>query len=189
MSWHLVFGGISLAIAVLGMCMQGLAAVGTLANPWMMSMAGMETTPPPDALKYAGGAQAGVLLLLGGVLAAGSAMLLLRRPLGAKLVLVWAVSRLLMVVVGVVVAVALIKPQTEWAVVLSSEIRDHMRKQNVPEEKLPPLVDAEQAQRDAIRNLAIFSLAFAVWPFTMAIVLTRARVRADVESWKSPSVP
>jgi hypothetical protein len=39
-----------------------------------------------------------------------------------------------------------------------------------------------------MRNIAIFSVAFSVWPFAMAWVLTRPRTKADVAAWSQPVV-
>lgn len=183
-SWRLIFGGISLAIGVFGLCTQGLMGVAVFANEWMMSRMGMETTPPPDILKWSAAAQAAVLVPLGIVLIAGSAMLLLRRPLGARLVLGWAVARLVMVVVGLVVAVVTIKPQAQWAVGIVADMRDSFRAKGVKEEQLPPLIDQAKAESDGIRNIAIASIAFSIWPAAMILVLTRPEVRADIESWQ-----
>jgi len=184
-SWPLVFGGISLAIGVFGLCLQGLMGVSVFANDWMMSNMGIETTPPPPIMRWSAGLQAAILVPLGFVLIAGAAMLLVRRPLGAKLVLAWAAARLVMVLVGLGVGVATIKPQAAWSVTLIAEMRDGLRKQGRKEEQLPPLIDQEKAESDGIRNIAIFSLAFAVWPAAMILLLTRAKAKADIESWKA----
>jgi len=187
-SWPLIYGGISLVVAVFGMCMQAFAVAGIFANSAMMGLAGMETTPPPAIIVWTGGAQSIVLCLLGIMLAVGATLLILRKPLGARLVLGWAVARLVMVVVGIILAVVTIKPQSEWAVTLTSEIRDSLRSKGMKEEQLPPLIDEERAQSDAMRNIAIFSAAFSVWPFAMAWVLTRPRTKADVAAWSQPTV-
>ena len=46
--------------------------------------------------------------------------------------------------------------------------------------------EPEAAERKALWGLVIASVAFSIWPFVMALVLTRENVRADVESWKTP---
>jgi hypothetical protein len=188
-SWPFIFGALSLVVAVFGMCMQAFAIAGIFANSAMMGLAGIEASPPPDIVVWTGGVQSIILCLLGILLGVGATMLLLRKPLGAKLVLAWAVARLVMVVVGIGLAVLTIKPQSEWAVTLTSEIRESMRSKGVKEDQLPPLVDEKKAQADAMRNIAIFSIAFSVWPFVMAWVLTRPRSKADVASWAAASPP
>jgi len=186
-SWPLIFGGISLAIGVFGLCMQGMMGVSVFANEWMMGKMGMQTSPPPEILKWSAGAQALVMVPLGIMLIAGATMLLLRKPLGARLVLWWAVARLFMVVVGLGVGVLTIKPQAEWSVTLVAEMRDSLRKQGMKEEQLPPLIDQAKAESDGIRNIAIFSLAFAVWPAAMILLLTREKAKRDIASWAAPA--
>lgn len=185
--WPYVFGGICLAYGVLGMCVQSMFLVGVFANEWTMSMAGFKISPPPDAVRWAGGVQAIVLVLMGIMLIAGATMLLLRKPMGVTLVKAWAVSRLVMVVIGVVLAVATLKPQSEWAVTMTGEMREQRRARGVAEAQLPPIIDQEKAEKDGLRNLAIVSLGFAVWPFVMAIAMTRPRVKGDVAAWRATS--
>jgi len=182
-SWPLIFGGISLAIGVFGMCMQGLMGVSMFANEWMMGRMGMRTTPPPEIMKWSAGIQAAIMVPLGILLVAGAAMLLMRRPLGAKLVLWWAVARLVMVFAGLVLGIATIKPQAEWSVTLVAEMRDSLRGQGMKEDQLPPLIDQAEAESDGVRNIAIFSIAFAVWPAAMILLLTREKARRDIASW------
>jgi hypothetical protein len=181
--WRIVFGSISLVVAVFGFCTQGALLSSLFANAWMMKRMGIDAPPPPDILVWTGGVQAIILVLLGILLTAGSAMLLARKPLGAKFVLAWAVSRLVMVFVGAAVAVVTIKPQAEWAVELTASMRESFRAQGFKEEQLPPLIDQAKAESDGIRNIAIFSVAFATWPFVMAIVLTRPKVKEDIARW------
>ena len=183
--WPFIFGGLCLVYGVLGMCVQSMFLVGVFANEWTMGLAGFTVTPPPEAIKWAGGLQAVVLVLSGILLIVGAAMMLLRKPLGVTLVKAWAVSRLVMVVVGVVLAIVTLKPQAEWAVTMTGEMREQLRARGVQESQLPPLVDQAKAESDGVRNLAIMSLGFAVWPFVMALVLSRAQVKNDVAMWKS----
>jgi hypothetical protein len=185
-NWPLIFGGISLVVGVFGLCMQSLMLFSVFFNSVMMGAMGMETTPPPEVVKWAAGVQSIIMLPLGIVLIAGSAMLMLRKPLGAKLVRIWAVGRLAMVVIGLVVGIAIMRPQAQWSVTLTAEMRDELRKKGMKEEQLPPLLDEEKAMSDGIRNVAIFSIAFAIWPFAMAWVLSRPNSKADIESWRLP---
>ena len=185
--WRVIFPAISIVIGVFGMCFQAAFAVQVTFWDAIMARSGITLTPPPDVIRWTTTAQVALIVPLGIVLIAGSAMLFLRKPLGARLVMVWVVGRLLLVIAGLVAAAVTIKPQAEWGLTLTAEMRDHMRKQGMTEEQLPKLPDAEQAQADGIRNISIVSIATATWPFVMAIVLTRRHVRAEIESWKSPA--
>jgi hypothetical protein len=187
--WRIVFPVISLAIGVFGMCVQGVFSAQIVFWEPLMERAGMALSPPPDIIRSTVLAQIALIVPLGIMLIAGSAMLLLRKPLGAKLVLFWAVARLVLVVAGLVAAVVTIKPNIEWGVTLTAEIRDEMRKAGRPEKEFPPIPDVEKAERDGIRNMAFVSIATATWPFVMAIVLTRRHVREEIESWKPAQEP
>ena len=184
--WPIVFGAISLVVGVLGTCMQGMGAVMAVASDKFMGMMGMSTSPPPEIVKFVGGAQAVILVLLGVLLTTGAAMMLLRKPLGVTLVRTWAIARLVMVVLGLGAAIMTMKAQVEWQITMTSEIRESLRKNpNIKESQLPPIPDREEAERKALWGIAGASAAFAVWPFVMAIVLSRPNVRADVERWRS----
>lgn len=181
--WPFMFGAISLVLGVFGFCFQGIGALFTVSPGVFMKMAGMELSAPPDSMRTTVMVQAVILCSLGVLLIAGSVLLMRRNPLGAKLVLVWAVARLAMVVAGLVAGVLLIKPQAAYAVTLTAEIRESLRKQGIKEGQLPPLVSQEDAESSQVRNLAIASIGFAIWPFVMAIVLSGPRARADVAEW------
>jgi hypothetical protein len=176
--WPFMFGAISLVLGVFGFCMQGVGALYTLSPGTIMKMAGMDVSAPPDSMRTLVVVQAVILCSLGVLLIAGSALLMKRNPLGPKLV---------MVVAGLVLGVLFMKPQAAYAVTLTAEIRDSLRKQGIKEDKLPPLASQEEAESALLRNLAIASIAFSIWPFVMAIVLTRPHVKADVEAWSRPS--
>ena len=184
--WPIVFGSVSLAVGVFGFCMQGAGAAFTGFSQSFMKMGGMEVSPPPEVVRILGITQAIVLCALGIVLIAGSALLLSRKPLGATLVRVWVVLRLLMVVAGLIAGVLTIKPNVEWQITMTAEIRESLRKNpNVKEKDLPPIPERDAAEKKALWSILGVSLAFSAWPFAMAFVLSRPNVRADIEAWKA----
>jgi hypothetical protein len=185
--WPVVFGAISLVVAVCGFCVQGFGAVGSLFTQRMMALGGLEVSPPPRIVQYVGGAQAAVLAILGIVLVVGSVQLMRRRAAGARLVLTWAIARLVMVVVGLGLGLLVMRPQVEWQAVMTGEIRESLRAKGMKEEQLPPLQDEEALRRQAMIGLAVASAAFSAWPFAMAIVLTSRRSRAEIAAWSQPS--
>jgi hypothetical protein len=184
-SWPMIFGVISLVVGVLGTCVQGFGAAMSMASDKLMKMGGMDVSPAPKSVQYLGGAQAVILMLLGIVLIVGATLLILRRPLGAKLVRIWAFSRLVMVVLGLGAAVLTLKDQVSWQVTMNGEIRESLRKRGVKDEQLPPIQDADAIGKQALWGLVGASVAFAVWPFVMAIVLTNRRNCEDIASWGS----
>ena len=184
--WPFVFGGVSLALGVFGFCMQGLGAAFAGFTDSLMKMGGMEVSPPPDVVRVVGITQAVILCALGIVLIAGSALLMNRNPLGATLVRVWVVLRLLMVVAGLVAGIVTIKPNVEWQITMTAEMRESLRKQpGFNEKNLPPIPERADAEQKALWSLLGASVAFSVWPFVMAIVMTRPNVRADIDAWRA----
>ena len=182
--WLPVFGTISVVVGVLGTCMQGAGAGMAIASDRLLKLGGMDVSPAPKVVQYVGGVQAAVLMVLGITLAVGAIMMLRRNPLGAKLVLFWAVARLTMVVIGLGAALVTLNAQVDWQVTMSSEIRESLRKNpEIREDQLPPIADRAAIEKQAIWGLAGASLAFAIWPFVMSIVMTRENVRRDVASW------
>lgn len=182
-SWPMIFGVISLVVGVLGTCMQAFGAVMATASDSLMKMGGMEISPAPKSVQYIGGAQSIVLALLGVLLVVGSTQLILRKPLGATLVRFWAFARLVMVVLGLGSGILIMNDQVAWQVAMNGEIRESMRKGGMKEEQLPPIQDADAIRGQALWGLVGASVAFSVWPFVMAIVLTNARNREDIASW------
>ena len=184
--WPFVFGAVSLAVGVFGFCMQGAGAAFMGFSQSVMKMSGMDVSPAPEVIRILGLTQAIILCALGIVLIAGAAMLMNRNPLGALLVRVWVVMRLLMVVAGLIAGVLTIKPNVEWQITMTAEIRESLRKNpNIKEKDLPPIPEREDAEKKALWSIIGASLAFSAWPFAMAIVLSRPNVRADIEAWKA----
>ena len=185
--WPIVFGSVSLMVGVFGMCMQAAVAAGTFASGAFSTMIDLEVPPPPATLQLTIAVMSTALVLLGILLIVGAAMLLLRRPLGARLVMIWVVLRLILVVAGLGTGIAFLKPQVDWSLEIASSIREQLRARGVAEDRLPPLVDREASERQAVRSIAMTAVAFSLWPFAMAIVLTRRHVRDDVASWRAPA--
>lgn len=185
MRWNIVFGVVSLAVGVLGMCMQAMV-VGSLAIKQILGLFGMEVSSPPALMVWAGGFQAVINTALGVLLIVGSWKLIMRKPAGVRLVRTWVVARLVTVCIGFAATLITIKPQVEWSVTLQGEIREALRKNpQIKEKDLPPLIDQEAAQKQALWSIGIFTAAFAVWPLVMGYVLSRSRVKTDVEAWEA----
>lgn len=182
-AWLTIFGALSLVVGVLGTCMQGIGAGMSLASDKLMKLGGMDVTPAPKVIQVIGGTQAVILMVLGIVLTLGSILLMMRRPLGATLVRFWAFARLVMVIAGLGAGVFTLKDQAAWQVTLNSEMRESLRKNGLKEEQLPPIPDREKIEAQSLWMLAGASVAFAVWPFVMAIVLTNRANREDIASW------
>jgi len=185
-TWPLVFGMVSLVVGICGTFMQGFALFLLIKPGLLMSIMGLEgISPAPRELMLAGGTQAGVLMALGALLTTGAIMLVLRKPLGATLVRIWVVGRLVMVLAGLVLGLALLQQQVSWQANMNGEVREALRKKGVEESKLPPVVAREEIERQAVRGLVMASLAFASWPFAMAFVLSQKFVKDDIEAWRA----
>lgn len=183
--WPVVFGAISLVVGVFGTCMQGGLAISIFGGDLMTRMSGLALPAPPQTVRTVGAITAAATVLLGIVLVVGAGLLLARRSIGARLVLAWAVLRLVVVVVSIATGILFLRPQVDWSMELVSSIRDQLREKGVKEEQLPPLEDRAAVETKSVRSIAIAALAFSLWPFTMAIVLTRPHVRNDLEAWRA----
>ncbi|MFZ9880261.1 MAG: hypothetical protein ACO3QC_02530 [Phycisphaerales bacterium] len=185
-TWPLVFGMVSLVVGIFGTIMQGFGLVLMLKPGLLMSLAGLDgISPAPREIMIAGSVQAGLLVVLGVILTAGAVMLVLRKPLGATLIRIWAVARLVMVLAGLVLGVQLLQPQVSWQVDMNGEIREALRKRGAAESDMPPIATREEVERQAVRGLVMASFAFASWPFAMAFVLSRKFVKDDIEAWRA----
>ncbi len=186
MRWHIVFGAISLVVGIFGMCIQTLGTVGSFAMDKLLGLAGMDVSPPPAIIAWTGGIQAGINTLLGVLLIVGAWNLLMRRPRGVKLVRMWVIARLTTVVIGFGLGILTLKPNIEWQVVLTGEMRESLRKmKTITEDQLPPLINQEQAQTKALWAIGGATAAFAIWPIVMGFVLSRPRVKNDLAKWEA----
>jgi hypothetical protein len=186
MRWAVVFGILSLAIGVFGMCFQTVGAVGSVAMHKLLGFAGMEISPAPSIIAWTGGIQAVINALLGIVLIVGAWNLLMRKPIGVKLVRTWVIARLVMVVIGFAAAMLTMKANIEWQVVMTGEIRESVRKMGtVKEADLPPLINEAEAQQKTVWAIGGATIAFAIWPLVMGYVLSRPRVKRDLDAWEA----
>lgn len=183
--WRIVFCSLSLVVAVMGVLMQGMGAAMVMFGHRVWSAAGFKLPEPPPILAWMAVGQFVVLAVLGVVLLVGAAMLLRRNPAGRKLVLGWAVARLVMAMIGIGIGLATIKPQIEWQTEIVAAVRESMRAQpGANESALPPLPERAEAEAAATRTLGVATLFFVTWPFVMAIVLTRPFVKEDIDEWR-----
>lgn len=183
--WRTVFPVISIALGVIGSCVQLGMAGQIVFWDWAVQQAEMDLPSPPDAARTVAMVQAVALVVLGAMLVAGSAMLLLRKPLGRTLVLAWSVCRLLVVVGGLAVGLATMEAQVSWGVELDAARREVWIAQGAKASDLPPVPTREEIEASSIRLLAVITVATSTWPFVMAIVLTRRHVREEVEGWRT----
>ncbi len=184
--WPVIFGVLSAVYGLFGMCLQGFGAIGSLFSEQMMKLSGFEMPPMPAAMKWAGFAQSSVLFVLGIVLIIGSLMLTQRKALGAKLVGIWAAARLVLVVAGLGLGLATLRPNVDYQIESAALMREQMQaRSDIPANAIPAIPDRAAAEASAIRMLVVFTLVFSIWPIAMLFVLTRGHVRADIESWKA----
>lgn len=187
--WRTVFPVISIALGVIGSCVQLGMAGQVVFWDWATEQAGMGGLPsPPEAAQTVAMVQAVSIVVLGTMLVVGSAMLLLRNPLGRTLVLAWSVVRLLVVVGSLAVGLAMIDAQVSWGVELDAAVREARIAKGMKESDLPPVPTREEIEASVLRLLVGITVATATWPFVMAIVLTRRHVREEVEGWRSARV-
>jgi hypothetical protein len=91
-----------------------------------------------------------------------------------------------MVVIGFAAAMLTMKANIEWQVVMTGEIRESVRKMGtVKEADLPPLINEAEAQQKTVWAIGGATIAFAIWPLVMGYVLSRPRVKRDLDAWEA----
>lgn len=179
-TWPTVIGVISIIVAISGMLCQ------LTINGWMFvsesipeQFRGGMTFPP--VMKLMGAAQCVVLLGLGVLLLMGAVALLRRRRVGVKRLKAWAISRLVMIVIGVVLSLltapAQIQMQKEALEWQREFFKEHQVKQEVPN-----LTDREIWFRILI-GLGIFTVLTSAYPVFLGFYLSRPSVISEIQNW------
>ncbi|MSR40820.1 MAG: hypothetical protein EXS10_02830 [Phycisphaerales bacterium] len=182
-TWPMVVGSICVAYGVLGMCLQGGSVLFTNFGGQLMQAQGIDFHMPSE-MALAMNVQASILLPLGIVLAIGGAMLLMRRKLGAKLVLVWAAARILMAIVGLAWGMMTLDVSVDY----SREILESMASSSNPAIAKAAQADLDNfdvasVRSDGIRNLVLVTLGMSIMPCVIGFLLTTKKRAAEVQSW------
>lgn len=178
--WPTVIGIVSLVYALGGMlCALGIG-VSSFFMEAMMAMGGMKVFTPA-IIKINGMVSAVLLLVAGVVMLSGSIGTLRRKRGGPKLLRVWAVLRIVLLLVGVVATVLTAPAQIQFQRSVLEEqarrMKEAGRSMNTAE-----LTD-DDIWRRTIIQVGIFSGVWAVYPMFLGFYLSRRKITEEVASW------
>ncbi len=181
--WPIVLGSLCLAYGVIGMCVQGGSILFANFGGSLLKAQGVDIEMPPEMV-LAMNVQGAVLVPLGVILSLGGVLLLMRRRVGAKLVLVWAAARVCMAVAGLIWGMMTVDATVDY----SRGILESMARSSNPEmakavQSELDKFDAVKARSDGIRNLVLATLGFSILPCVVGFMLTSTKRRAEVAAW------
>lgn len=180
--WNIVVGVLGLLYAAGGLLMHLGALASTFFLEQMLAMGGMRDVVMPPVLRWAGAGQSCVLLVAGLLLGIGSALLIMRRPRGAAYMKAWVAIRIVMLVVGLVIGFALLKPNLDFQLSMAEAQARLLRERGTPEERIPK-VDAAEAESQARIWMAAMTVIPAAFPLFVGLLLTSRKKKAEIESW------
>lgn len=178
--WPKVIGIISLIYAICGMmCALGIS-LSIFLNSFIMSITGMHVQMPP-VLTYVNLVSGAILLTLGFVMLSGAIGTLRRRRSGPGTLKVWAMLRLTMIVIGVLVTVLTAPAQIQFQQSILQAQRDKLRESG-SKMVIADMTDA-QIWHNVIIGIAIGSAMFAIYPVFIGFYLSRKVITEDVQRW------
>ncbi len=181
--WPKVIGIISLLYALGGMLLQILGVAMLFLMKWLTRMGGFELDMDiPASFKAVSIGLAMLTFCVGILMFVGAVNLLRRRRSGPTLLRVWAVSRLLLIVVGLGTAIMLAPAQVKLQRSLLDQQNDRFREAGM-ESRVKEKTD-EELRQGVIRTGVIFLSVTAVYPFFLGLWLSRRKVAEEVQQWK-----
>ncbi len=181
--WPIVIGALCLAYGAIGMCVQGATLLFANFGGQIMKAQGVDLEMPRE-MALAATVQGAILVPIGFILAIGGVFLLMRRKLGAKLVLIWAAARVLLAVIGLVWGMMTVDASVNY----SRGILESMARSSNPDMAKAmqgelAKFDPATARSDGIRNLVLATLGFAIFPCVVGFLLTSKKRNAEIASW------
>ena len=180
--WPIRLGIFSLIYAAGGLLCQIGVITTTLLTERLLAMAGMTDVQVPAATRYPTVATALLAMLLGLVLLIGAINLLRRRRSSISQLKAWALLRMLMVLLGVVVGIATLPANMEF----QRQIQE-LNNQRAREGGRPDFVKEFDEQKQWYQSavaMAVMSIGFSIYPMFLGFYLTRRSVREEVSHWQ-----
>ena len=178
--WPTVIGVISTIYACLGITCMGLGAVGTWFGEMMYRVFGMDVTVP-TIIKVTTVLSCVLGIILGIILFVGGLRLVKRRRSGVKLLKMWVVMRIVLVLIGVVLAVLTMPAQIQYQRAINEATNKMLRENGNPEQ---PFNEAT-AQRQIFIFSGIGAAVVSIYPIFLGLYLTRKTIDAEIEPWPS----
>lgn len=177
-TWPKTIGVISLIYAIGGLLCQVIGGVMVVASEWLAGLQGIDIELPV-LLKLMQGAMLVVVFVIGIVMLVGSIKLLQRKQSGTSLLKKWVILRLVMVLVGMVLAVLTLPAQVEMQKSIQKQTNEIRREAGMSVEK----IDEEKIQFKIVLTAVIFSGVFTIYPLFLGIYLSRKKITEEVDSW------
>lgn len=177
-TWPKTIGMISLIYAIGGLLCQVIGGASVLASEWLAGLQGIEIELPV-ILKLTQGSMVVVVFVIGIVMITGSIKLLQRKQSGPSLLKKWVVLRLLMVIVGLVLAIVTLPVQIEMQKSIEKQKNEIRREAGISEVK----IDEEKIQFRITLIAVIFSGIFTIYPLFLGFYLSRKKITEEVLSW------
>jgi len=177
-TWPKTIGVISLIYAIGGLLCQVIGGVMVVASEWLAGLQGIDIELPV-LLKLMQGAMLVVVFVIGIVMLVGSIKLLQRKQSGTSLLKKWVILRLVMVLVGMVLAVLTLPAQVEMQKSIQKQTNEIRREAGMSGEK----IDEEKIQFKIVLTAVIFSGVFTIYPLFLGFYLSRKKITEEVNTW------
>ena len=184
--WPLVVGTISILYSALGIIFLLIGLAGVFLGPWLQSaMMGIDPVAVPTALVIGQTAIILICLVLGVMLLVGGILTCKRRRRGPRLISIWAVGRLVMILLGIGFSFLTLDLNVQYQLHIGEGVKEFMEDRGMTTEQIQNAVPSEQVLRSRILvwPLVFFAMT-AVCPIALGIVLSGRGIRADYQSWE-----
>jgi hypothetical protein len=184
--WPLVVGTISILYSVLGLVWLLIGLAGIFLGPWLQStMMGIDPVAVPTALVIGQTVIILICLVLGVMLLVGGILTCKRRRRGPRLISIWAVGRLVMILLGIGFSFLTLDLNVQYQLHLGEGVKEFMEDRGMTTEQIQNAVPTEEVLRSRILvwPLVFFAMT-AVCPIALGLVLSGRGIRADYQSWE-----
>lgn len=179
-TWPKTIGIISLIYAIGGLLCQVATGLSIVASDWLMGFQGIDIELP-TLVKLTGGAMAVVVFVVGIFMLVGSIRLLQRKRTGPSLLKTWSVLRLVMVLLGLIVAILTTPTQVEIEKSML-ELRNEKLREAGQGSKVKK-INEETLQTGVMLKAVIGSGIFSIYPLFLGFYLSRKKITEEVQSW------
>lgn len=179
--WPKVLGVISILYAAGGMLCAAGTGISVFFMDALMKMGGMDMSTPL-IVKLNGVISGFLVFVLGVIMLVGAVKLLQRKRGGPKVLRVWALLRVVMILVGVLTTVLTAPAQIQFQRAIADAQEQRLR-EGGRADAIPPTQSDEQIWRHMLMMVGIFSAALAIYPVFLGFYLSRPKITAEVDQW------
>ncbi|UCD76345.1 MAG: hypothetical protein JSV91_05355 [Phycisphaerales bacterium] len=178
--WPKVIGVISLIYAIIGLSCMSLSSVFMAVLPLIPPIfrGGVEM---PPFIRFTGLAQSVLLVIVGIIMLTGAVGLLRRRQSAVAKLKLWAVLRLVLIVLSIVIFVLTTPAQIQMARD-QLEFRNDLLREQGQTDRIISRTDEQLWRSTAIRTGIMTGLQ-AIYPFFLGFYLSRKKVTDEIAEW------